>query len=199
MIRSTIVSLCWLIILSPFLFSCENKNQMSSENLNMDSLMIKYVALQDSVKSNWETMIADDDRKHVLMNRLLLEVSYTNNYDKDRFNELKAQIDQLKSMRYDQNSMKNSFLIDQYDSMTWNVSDQIIEFARSHPRYVDFPMMEELIQDINAKNNFILIHRIHYDNWVKELNLFSNDNEEQLKERNPDYKDGDMPLFQLPS
>lgn len=196
---SSITTSSWFIILVTFIISCENKNQMASDTLNQDSLMIKYGVLQDSVKSNWETMIADDDQKHVLMNRLLLEVSYTNNYNKDKFNELKDQIDQLKLIRYDQYSMGDSKMIDQYDSMTWSVSDQIIEFARSHPRYVDFPMMEELIQDINAKNNFILIHRIHYDNWAKELNSFSKNNSNKLKEGNPTFKVNEMPLFQLPS
>ena len=47
-----------------------------------------YQVLSDSVDYTWSVMIDDDDDKHVLMNRLLLEVSYTNNYDKEKYQEL---------------------------------------------------------------------------------------------------------------
>ncbi len=178
-------------------FSCETKKTM--EGSDADSLMINYQALVDSVQANWAIMISDDDDKHVLMKRLLLEISYTNNYDKDKFEELSESVDQLKDLRYDQITMSNSQLIDAYDSATMDLTDQIIQFAREHPRYADYPMMEELIDDINAKNNYILMHRIHYDSWVKELNSFKENNAEKLNELDPSVDTEGMPLFQLAS
>ena len=144
-------------------------------------------------------MIDDDDDKHVLMKRLLLEVSYTNNYDKGRFDELNNLIEQLKELRYDQKSMSNSSSIDEYDSATFDLSDQIFLFARNHPRFENTPLMGELIDDISAKNNYILMHRIHYDNWVKELNAFKEKNKEQLISNDASIETAKMPLFQLPS
>jgi hypothetical protein len=144
-------------------------------------------------------MIDDDDDKHVLMKRLLLEVSYTNNYDKRRFDELNNLIDQLKELRYDQKSMSNSSSIDEYDSATFDLSDQIFLFARNHPRFENTSLMGELIDDISAKNNYILMHRIHYDNWVKELNAFKESNKEKLISNDASIETGKMPLFQLPS
>jgi len=181
------------------LLNCESKNQNTSESTQNDSLLIMYTALQDSVDNNWRIMIADDDDKHMLMKRLLLEVSYTNNYDKTRFIELNGLVDQLKEIRYDQKTMANSSMIDAYDSASWDLSDQIIEFARDHPRYEDFPLMEELIQDINAKNNYILILRIHYDSSVKELNSFVKHNSERLKDDASASDLEQMPLFELSS
>ena len=180
------------------IFSCSNKKSPSGA-IEADSLLVKYKALNDSVNSNWAVMIADDDDKHILMKRLLLEVSYTNNYDKTLFKELNDLVDGLKVMRYDQKSMKNSASIDAYDSATFALSDQIILFARSHPRFADIPIMEELIDDINAKNNYILLHRIHYDSWVKELNLYKESNKENLLSDDPSVEIGEMPLFELPS
>ena len=180
------------------LYSCGDKKQ-SSEAGEADSLMIKYTALMDSVNANWAIMIADDDDKHVLMNRLLLEVSYTNNYDKEKYRELSTKLDQLKAMRYDQQSMRVSATIDAYDSATFDLSDQIFVFARSHARFDDTPMMSELIDDINAKNNYILMHRIHYDNWVKALNAFKANNREKLISADPSTEVESMPLFELPA
>jgi len=179
-------------------FSCDNKSKLSNETDGNDSLLIKYQALSDSVDSNWNVMIKDDDYKHFLMNRLLLEVSYTNSYDKVRFQELTDLLDQLKKLRYDQSSMSNSALIDSYDSATFALSDQIFVFATSHPRFEMTPLMSELIDDINAKNNYILMHRIHYDNWVKELNDFKRNNREKIISSDASLEVESMPLFQLP-
>ena len=182
-----------------FMLSCTDKKPGSTDDTGSDSLLIKYLALKDSVDKEWQIMIADDDDKHLLMKRLLLEVSYTNNYDKERFRELNELTDQLKAMRYDQNSMSSSALIDAYDSATFDLADQIIVFARSHPRYDDFPLMAELIDDINGKNNYILMHRIHYDSRVKDLNTFKKSNREKLLASDPEVETESMPLFQLPS
>jgi hypothetical protein len=185
-------------IISVSIFSCGDKKP-SSQSVTQDSLLITYQALTDSVDHNWAIMIDDDDDKHVLMKRLLLEVSYTNNYDKGRFDELNNLIEQLKELRYDQKSMSNSSSIDAYDSATFDLSDQIFLFARNHPRFENTPLMGELIDDISAKNNYILMHRIHYDNWVKELNAFKEKNKEQLISNDASIETAKMPLFQLPS
>lgn len=197
MISQTSIILTMIGMFAIIVMSCESKKQSSSDADRHESLLITYAALEDSVANGWQIMITDDDDKHLLMKRLLLEVSYTNNYDKDRFQELNDLIDQLSAMRYDQESMSSSALIDVYDSATFELTDQIIVFARSHPRYDDFPLMAELIDDINGKNDYILMHRIHYDNWVKELNSFKNDNESKLREADAEIEA--MPLFELPS
>lgn len=181
-----------------YLGSCGDNRSRSGET-SEDSLMIQYRILMDSVEQNWLVMIADDDDKHLLMKRLLLEVSYTNNYDKQKFTELNTLVDQLKEIRYDQRTMRSSPLIDAYDSATFDVSDRVILFARSHPRFADYPLMNELIEDINAKNNYILIHRIHYDSWVKKLNSFKERNEKKLLNADPPVGMEALPLFQLPS
>ena len=186
-------------ILSVLMYSCDGGKNTSKSSERSDSLLSTYLALEDSIQKEWSIMIADDDDKHVLMKRLLLEVSYTNNYDKVRFRDLNDQVDQLKAMRYDQKSMSNSALIDSYDSATFDLSDQIFVFARNHPRYDDFPLMSELIDDINGKNNYILMHRIHYDNRVKELNSFKEKNQKKLMATDPEIETEHMPLFELPS
>ncbi len=186
------------IIILGFTAGCKKKSDTPTSE-STDSLKIKYTALLDSVNATWNVMIADDDEKHMLMKRLLLEVSYTNNYDKEKFAVLNGQIDLLNAMRYDQKSMQSSALIDSYDSATWAVTDNVILFARNHPRYQDIPLMEELINDINEKNSFVLIHRIHYDTSVKELNAFLEAYGESARAILPAIEEGPMPLFELPS
>jgi hypothetical protein len=164
-----------------------------------ETLLAQYDALTDSVNSSWKIMIDDDDEKHMLMKRLLLEVSYTNNYDKGRFKELNDLVDQLKSMRYDLQTMSNSSMIDAYDSATFDLSDKIIVFAKDHPRYDNFPLMAELVNEINSKNDYILMHRIHYDRSVKELNSFKKSKEKKLMKSDPEIELKNYSLFELPS
>ncbi len=186
------------VVILEFTAGCKKKSDTSAFE-SADTLKITYTALLDSVNATWNVMIADDDEKHMLMKRLLLEVSYTNNYNKDKFAELNGQVDALNAMRYDQKSMESSALIDAYDSATWAVADNVILFARNHPRYQDIPLMEELINDISEKNSFVLIHRIHYDTSVKALNAFLETCGESARAVIPAIKEEPMPLFELPS
>ena len=199
MIYRNILFLFFLAVVAGGIFSCSRKSKKSAEGPARDTLIMEYQALQDSLNKDWQVMIDDDDEKHALMKRLLLEVSYTNSYDKQRFEELNKLVDQLKQMRYDRETMRQSSLIDAYDSATWAVTDQVIDFARSHPRYDDFPMMEELINEINQKNNMILIYRVHYDNWAKDLNALIKKRGKKLRKYGQDVPEQPIPLFQLPS
>ena len=188
----------FLLMISFFSLSCEQSKKAGDAG-TADSVLVYYQVLTDSVQANWSRMIADDDDKHLLMRRLLLEVSYTNNYDKQRHQELMDLLEKLKAIRYDQITMQNSSLIDVYDSATFAVTDQIIAYAREHPRFEDTPLMAELIDDINGKNNYVLMHRIHYDGWVKQLNAYQDANREVIMEKTPDVELNQMPLFELPS
>ena len=75
------------------IWSCANKKKMSNGTNQESALLLQYVALNDSADHTWQIMIADDDEKHMLMKRLLQEVSFTNNYDKGRFKELNDLVD----------------------------------------------------------------------------------------------------------
>jgi hypothetical protein len=74
----------------------------------------------------------------------------------------------------------------------------VIQYAIDHPRYDDFPLMEELIDDINSKNDMILIHRIHYDGFAIQLNRFIEQNRDWLERSDKEIDAEPRPLFQLP-
>ncbi len=196
-VKTGVLSLISVFVIATLMYACDGGKNASKSSGKQEALLTKYLALEDSVQKYWDIMIADDDDKHILMRRLLLEVSYTNNYDKAKWKELNELIDKLKSQRYDQRTMKNSAKIDAYDSASFSLSDQIFIYSRAHPRFDQFPLMAELIDDINGKNNYILMHRIHYDNWVKEFNSFKKKNRKRLATSDLDINF--LPIFELPS
>jgi hypothetical protein len=192
------VFICAAIFLMAVLDGCKQKGR-SGTSRSIDSVMINYQALSDSVKYHWNTMIADDDGKHQLMIRLLQEVSYTGNFDSAKYAALYDKVNRLKVLRYDQRSIRDSDLIDLYDSVSMQAANAVISFAMEHPMYSDFPLMGELIDDINMKNSMVLIHRVHYDSWVIKLNEFVQENDAILLEQVPGLSTEQMPIFQLPA
>ena len=195
-----LIGILFVVIAALFLSNCKRTSKPSgSEQKEIDALVNALMVLEDSVDSAWEVMINDDDEKIQFMKRLLLEVSYTNIYNKDRFEELNQMIEDLQGLRYDRNTMSNSDLIDQYDSATFEVTGHIFEFVTDHPSYDQFPLMEELISDINDKNGMILIYRVHYDGFAIERNKVVQDNNDGLSQRLSESDLQLLPLFQLAS
>lgn len=160
-----------LLVTVPFIciLSC-NKSRNRSSNISADSLAARLTVLHDSLDHAWEVMISDDDEKIQFMKTLIEEVSYSGSYHDGRMKELKAMTEQLQSMRYDRKSMKNSVLIDRYDSATSAATRQVINFAYESPEYEDNDLMKRLVKDITDKNEMVLIYRVHYDVFAEEIN-----------------------------
>ena len=140
-------------------------------------------------------MIREDDQKITYLKRLIDEVSYTKVYDKAVYDSLATGIETLKAIRYDQNSMADSDKIDLYDETTAEIVNKVITFAQNHPKYEDYPIMAELINDILDADNKVIYRRVDYDNIAIEYNKFIELNQELIR------KSGNVvsvkPLFQL--
>ncbi|MGF1636745.1 MAG: hypothetical protein ACFCUU_06685 [Cyclobacteriaceae bacterium] len=198
MIRNTITIL-FLLATSMLLWQCKkSKEEIERETVVMDSLVLMYSSLNDSINVSWHRMTNDDDEKLFFLRRLLLEISYTNNYDKTKHSKLLERVDSLATIRYDQQTMSDSDLIDYYDSLSSAVAYEVITFAREHPEFEKYGLMQELINDISEKSGNVLIYRIHYDNYARERNQFIEANKKLLETSMPDSAFAPMPLFALP-
>lgn len=190
-----------LIVSTVFLSQCKNARRESSvkQKQETEALIIEYQAMNDSIDHAWNVMIEDDNEKHRLMKRLLLEVSYTNAYDKSRFDTLNDYIERLKVLRYDRKTLADSKRIDDYDSASAAVSDAVIEYAVRHPAYKESKLMKELVDDINEKNSMVLIYRVHYDEFVREREKFIKKNRKKLLRGLKESDLEELPVFTLPA
>jgi len=193
--------LIFLTIIIVFSLSqCKNtRKSAANKQKELDSLVAVYHAVNDSIDLAWNKMIKDDDEKHLFMKRLLLEVSYTNSYNKTHFDTLNQYIDNLKAMRYDRGTMADSKLIDDYDSATSAVSVAVIDFATRHPGYENSHLMKELVNDIYDKNGMVLLYRVHYDGFVKDREKFIKKNRKKLLEAIGQQDLEKLPVFALPA
>lgn len=192
------VCLLILTLIQTVLIRCTTPESSEKNKEYVDSIAHTYTIVKDSVYAAWQRMIQDDDEKLFYMKRLLLEVSYTGLYDVHEYNRLVQLVDSLHAFRYDQFTMMDSDLIDKYDEFSSEVSYQVIQFARSHPEYEKYGLMQELISDISEKNGNILLFRIHYDNHVRDYNQLMKQEKGLLEQLYPDSTIRDMPMFALP-
>jgi len=188
-----------LVVLAGFIgltMSCDNtKQQRNAEQV--DSLKSSFLIVKDSLDSIWTTMIEDDDYKLGWMKRLLQEVKNTNVYDEKQIQELLDRIDNTKANRYNQESMGNQELIDEYDFAVSSLIKEIETVATSNPKYENFPLMEELIKEIRDADNRLIIHRIHYDLYAKDYNAFIAEHPDLAKEVDPNDPGVKRNLFQI--
>lgn len=198
LLMKSINHLLLFLAFSPvILFSCKTGDKKSAAD--MDSLQTTYLALQDSVDAAWDTMIKDDDQKLDNADRLLQEISYTNIYDQEKYKKLKADVATLRTIRYTRQSMAQSDKIDQYDSAASQVLYNVTTYATAHPQYGKYPLMKELVDEIDDAQNRVLLMRVDYDFAAKDYNQFIEIHRKLMEEIDPGETVKKKPLFQLPA
>jgi hypothetical protein len=189
---------CFLFL--AIISSCEKKGTKDDlSQTEIDSIKLAFEEIQISIDTTWDNMVEDDNQKIADAKRLLEEISYTNIYSPVQFDSLKLNLTELQKMRYDNISMENSELIDSYDSASNKIMNDIITLASNHPDYQRYPLMKELIKDIQEANGRVLKHRINYDFAAKSYNQFIEENKEQLRKTDSTEEIQKKPLFELAS
>jgi hypothetical protein len=160
------------LLLCSIITSCDIGRRKSADVEKIKLLRGQYDSLLMAVDSAWHKMMFDDDEKIFYMKRLLQEVYLTFEYDSMVYAELVNRVEKLKNVRYTRESMKDGSLIDEYDNMTSEVINKISSFASTHPNFQNYPLMAELITEINEKDDQVILFRIQYDFAAKDYNLF---------------------------
>jgi hypothetical protein len=181
--------------------ACGSKTEKDKDTAldftRIDSLRSNYLGINDSLVAAWHRMIKDDNQKLSDLNRLLDEITYTNNYDKEKIEGLRQRIVELKAMRYNQQTMADSDLIDEYDFASDNLVNEITSLAQSHPQYERYKNMEMLVDDIRTAHEKVLYMRVDYDRFAKQYNRFLDENHEILAEIDHSLEDKKRTLFQI--
>lgn len=181
------------------LWSCtQNSNNTDKKNSKTtQKLSLEYQSLQDSVNGSWQNMIKSDDQKISDIKRLLDEVSYTKKYNLFLHDSLLQMHKILSQKRYTQPSMSDSKLIDAYDNATDSIVKGVFRLVKTTPSIAQYPMAINLMEDIIAADNNVVLYRVKYDNWAKTYNIFVDRNKEKLTKINSTPLIEKYPLFTL--
>ena len=113
--RSAVVA---LLILTGCAASCkrDGSKAVAVNPASAAAAKAQFDVLRDSVDQKWRSMTESDDQKIGVTRLLLLELSGKRGVDASQLPSLERANAHLKARRYDQQTMANSALIDQYDA-----------------------------------------------------------------------------------
>jgi hypothetical protein len=161
-----------------------------------DSLTDLYLSLQDSVLLSWNLMINDDNQKIEAMHNLLHELMVMSIGD----NELHAyedQLDHLVELRYDQKSLADEDLIEEYDFASNLLVTELISQAESKTEFAYNTTLQKLVEEIRIADQRVNIYRESYDAITSKYNAFLNANRTHLTEISVQDSLELKPLFQM--
>src|SRR5689334_461239 len=116
-----VVSLC----------QCTKKEQdlAHSHFTKADSLRDTYLWLQDSIHEVWNVMINDDNKKISAMRNLLHELELTNTNELETIKSYEEGLNELVKLRYNQKSMANAEVIEQYDFASNSMVQELVSLT----------------------------------------------------------------------
>jgi hypothetical protein len=131
-------------------------------------------------------MIESDDKKLLLVKRLIEEISYTPQPDPIKIEKLKQYQAKVKSNRYTLNNLTEPDNIDKYDRSTDTLLRSVYQLAAATPNVERYPLVNELIGDINALDNQVVVYRANYDRWAKKYNAYLEVKVDEVNAKYPD-------------
>ena len=192
-------SVCLLLALvATLLFQCGEKQQDQKPTFTKaDSLTDTYLSLKDSVLQAWNVMINDDDRKLTAMKHLLHELKVSGAADPSLIANYEERLAQLRRSRYNQKTMSNPDIVEEYDFASNALISELITLAESRKEFAYNPTLQKLTDQIRTADQRVAIYREQYDDITMKYNRFVDENSKYLKEIESDTLPNKKPLFQM--
>src|SRR5688500_11517767 len=130
------------------------------------------------------------------MNNLMHELMVTSIGD----NELHAyedQLDHLVELRYDQQSMGDEDLIEEYDFASNLLVTELITQAESKTEFAYNPTLQRLVEEIRVADQRVTLYREEYDAITVKYNTFLEKNRNYVSEITQKDSITLRPLFQM--
>ena len=180
------------------LFNCGKKAETSHPTFTkVDSLTDLYLSLQDSVLQSWNIMINDDNQKIKAMHNLLHELMITSRGQDDQLRDYEERLDHLMELRYNQRSMANEDLIEEYDFASNLLVTELITQAESKTEFAYNTTLQKFVEEIRVADQRVNLYREAYDAITLKYNLFLQENRNYLTEITEEDSVELRPLFQM--
>jgi len=180
------------------LFNCGKKPEITHPTFTKaDSLTDLYLSLQDSVLQSWNVMINDDNQKIKAMHNLLHELMITSSNQDDQLDAYEEQLNHLIELRYNQKSMANEDLIEEYDFASNLLVTELITQAESKTEFAYNTTLQKLVEEIRVADQRVNLYREEYDAITFKYNSFLERNRNYLSEITQKDSIELRPLFQM--
>ena len=180
------------------LSNCGKKTEIHSTTFTKaDSLTDLYLSLQDSMLQSWNVMINDDNQKIKAMHNLLHELMITTSDQNDQLHAYEEQLGHLIELRYNQKSMADEDLIEEYDFASNLLVTELITQAESKTEFAYNPILQKLVEEIRVADQRVSLYREAYDAITFKYNTFLEKNRNYLNEITQKDSLELRPLFQM--
>lgn len=170
-----------ILFVAIILGACNKNASTTLTPTAIDSLKTVFQDINSQLEVAWNTMMQDDDDKLDNLKRILQEIEYSSDYNRLKLDSLKKNVDQLVAVRYDQQTMSDSDLINLYDSMTTQVMGEVTVFTTRLSQFEQYPLMGQLLQEVFEADERVLRYRIEYDRTAKQYNSFAKAHEPDMQ------------------
>ena len=181
--------------------SCNNRTSALERNnyTHIDSLTDTYLNLQDSLLIAWNVMAKDENEKLRSIHEVLQAMSSSDSFNKNLVASLEQRLEQVKRIRFNQKTIANPHLVEEYDFASNSLISEIVSLAESNLTFVQKKELQSLIDAIKEADQRVNYFRSDYDFIAQKFNLFLDNYQNHLKEIDQNAINGKMPLFQMAS
>jgi hypothetical protein len=182
--RSQKIQFVFIALFSLLLMNCTRQKPGATRTTftKADSLTDCYLDYQDSILQSWNVMINDDNQKVKALHNLLHELLITSTDDRDVLRSFEEQLAHLVGMRYNQQSLGNEDVVEEYDFASANLVSGLISMAESKPEFAYNTTLQNLVEEIRLADQRVINYREEYDYIVAQYNGFLERNRIYLDE-----------------
>ena len=142
-------------------------------------------------------MINDDNQKIKAMHNLLHELMITSTNQDDQLHVYEEELDHLMFLRYDQKSIANEDIIEEYDFASNLLVTELISQAESQTEFAYNTTLQKLVEEIRLADQRVNLYREDYDGIATKYNTFLEKNRNYLNEIAQHDSLKIRPLFQM--
>lgn len=181
--------------------SCNNRTSALERNnyTHIDSLTDTYLNLQDSLLIAWNVMAKDENEKLRSIHEVLQAMSSSDLFNKNLVASLEQRLEQVKRIRFNQKTIANPHVVEEYDFASNSLISEIVSLAESNLTFVQKKELQSLIDAIKEADQRVNYFRSDYDFIAQKFNLFLDNYQNHLKEIDQNAINGKRPLFQMAS
>lgn len=181
--------------------SCNNRTSALERNnyTHIDSLTDTYLNLQDSLLIAWNVMAKDENEKLRSIHEVLQAMSSSDLFNKNLVASLEQRLEQVKRIRFNQKTIANPHVVEEYDFASNSLISEIVSLAESNLTFVQKKELQSLIDAIKEADQRVNYFRSDYDFIAQKFNLFLDDHQSHIKEIDQNAINGKRPLFQMAS
>ena len=187
----------FLSILGALSFSCVKQESQTTDFsfTHVDSLTETYLTLQDSMLHTWNVMVKDENEKLQNIDLLLAELLLNDVYNKEQILSLQQRLDQLERIRFNQKSMINQHVVEEYDFASNSLVTEVISFVESNLGFVQNQKLQQMTDLIKLADQRVSNYREEYDKVIILFNVFAEKNSNDLKEIDKNWESIAKPTF----